>query len=49
MQPFSITKINWLMLFREVIALCFKKYEIGGQNAELLNVKQVVHTVTTVL
>jgi len=40
------------MLYREVIAVCFRIHTkhintLCGQNAELLNVKLVVHTVIT--
>jgi len=40
------------MLYREIIALCSKiqtkhKNTLCGQNVELLNVKLVVHMVTT--
>ena len=40
------------MLYREIIAVCFKIYTkhintLCGQNVELLNVKLVVHIVTT--
>jgi len=40
------------MLYKEIIAVCFQihtKYRntLGGQNVELLNVKLVVHIVTT--
>ena len=42
------------MLYREIIAVCsqiYTKYtnKLCGQNVELLNVKLVVHIVTTVL
>jgi hypothetical protein len=51
-QLISITKISWLMLFKEIIALCSENYTkhintLCGQNEELLIVKQVVHIVTT--
>ena len=40
------------MLYREVIAICFEIHTehintLCGQNVELLNVKLVVHIVTT--
>jgi hypothetical protein len=43
-QLFPITKISWLMLFREIIAVYFENHtnEINtlcGQKTELLNVK----------
>ena len=42
------------MLYREIIAVCSEIYTkrintLGGQNVELLNVKLVVHIVTTAL
>jgi len=41
------------MLYREIIAVCFQIHTkhintVCGQNVELLNVKLVVHIVTTV-
>jgi hypothetical protein len=41
---FTITKINWLTLFKEIIAVYCKNHmkrinTLCGQNAELLNVK----------
>ena len=41
------------MLFREIMAVCSEIYTkhintLCGQNVELLNVKMMVHTVTTV-
>jgi hypothetical protein len=43
-QHFTITKINWLMLFREIIAVYSENHTrpintLCGQNAELLIVK----------
>jgi hypothetical protein len=42
-QHFTITKINWLMLFRKIIAAYSENYTEGihscGQSAELINVK----------
>jgi hypothetical protein len=43
-QPITITKISWLMLFKEIIAVYSEKHmkpinKICGQNAELLIVK----------
>ena len=42
------------MLYREIIAVCFQihtkhRNTVCGQNVELLNVKLVVHIVTTEL
>jgi len=42
------------MLYREIIAVCSQIHtkhinKLCGQNEELLNVKQVVHIVTTVV
>jgi len=42
------------MLYREIIAVCFQIHTkhintVCGQNVELLNVKLVVHIVTSVL
>jgi hypothetical protein len=39
-----MTTINWLMMFGEIITVCFKNYTnhmntLCGQNAELLIVK----------
>jgi hypothetical protein len=39
-----MTTINWLMLFKEIIAVCSENHKkplntLYGQNAELLNVK----------
>jgi hypothetical protein len=49
---FTITKINWLTLFWEIIAVYSENhtkyiYTLCGQNAELLIVKAVVHIGTT--
>jgi hypothetical protein len=43
-QHFTITKINWFMLFKEIIAVHSENHTKHinthyGQNAELLNVK----------
>jgi len=40
------------MLYREIIAVCSQSHTkhintVGGQNVELLNVKLVVHILTT--
>jgi len=35
------------MLYREIIAVCSHINTLCGQNVELLNVKLVVHIVTT--
>jgi hypothetical protein len=41
-QCVTITKINWLVLFEEIIAVHTKPINIvSGQNAALLNVKEV--------
>jgi hypothetical protein len=51
-QHISITNIGkWLMLLKEIIAVCFEKHvkpinTLCGKNAELLIVKKVVHIVT---
>jgi hypothetical protein len=51
----SITKVNWLMLFTEIIAIYSENHTkpintFCGQNAKLLNVKAGdAHTVTTEL
>jgi hypothetical protein len=47
----SATKINRLMLFREIIAVYCENHTehmntLCGQNVELVNVKQVVYMVT---
>jgi hypothetical protein len=49
-----VAKTNTLMLYREIIAVCSEIHTNHinmqcGQNVELLNVKLVVHIVTTVL
>jgi len=49
----SVIKTSQLMLYREIIAVCSEIHTkhiniVCGQNVELLNVKLVVHTVTTV-
>ena len=49
----KITKTSQLMLYREIIAVCSEIHTkhintVCGQNVELLNVKLVVHIVTTV-
>ena len=49
----SFIKTNQLMLYREIIAVCSQIHTkhintLCGQNVELLNVKLVVHIVTTV-
>jgi len=48
----SIIKTSQLMLYREIIAVCSEIHTkhintLYGQNVELLNVKLVVHIVTT--
>ena len=48
----SFIKTNQLMLYREIIAVCSQIHTkhintLCGQNVELLNVKLVVHIVTT--
>jgi hypothetical protein len=50
-QPIIITKINWLMLFTEIITVYSENHKqlinkLHGQNNYSL-LKQVVHTVTT--
>jgi hypothetical protein len=47
-----VIKTNDLMLYREIIAVCSQIHTkhintLCGQNLELLNVKLVVHIVTT--
>ena len=47
-----VTKTSQLMLYREIIAVCSQIHTkhintLRGQNVELLNVKLVVHIVTT--
>ena len=49
-----VIKTSQLMLYREIIAVCSQIHTkhintLCGQNVELLNVKLVVHIVTTVL
>jgi hypothetical protein len=49
---FTITNINWLTLFKEIIAVCTENHTrtiniICGQNAQLQILKQVVQMVTT--
>jgi hypothetical protein len=49
----SVIKTSQLMLYREIIAVCSEIHTkhintVCGQNVELLNVKLVVHIVTTV-
>jgi hypothetical protein len=51
-QRVSITKINWSVLFEEIIAVYSENLTkpvntLCGQNAELLALKVVVHVVTT--
>ena len=48
----SVIKTNQFMLYREIIAVCSQIHTkhintLCGQNAELLNVKLLVHIVTT--
>ena len=48
----SVIKTSQLMLYREIIAVCSQIHTkhintLYGQNVELLNVKLVVHIVTT--
>jgi hypothetical protein len=50
----STTKPNWLMLFREIIAVYCENHTqhvnaLYGENAELLTLNPVAHIVTTVL
>jgi len=50
----SVIKTSQLMLYREIIAVCSQIHTkhinaVCGQNVELLNVKLVVHVVTTLL
>jgi len=47
-----VTKTSQLMLYREIIVVCSEIHTkhintLCGQNVELLNVKLVVHIVTT--
>ena len=49
----SVTKTSQLMLYREIMAVCSEIHTkhintLCGQNVELLNVKLLVHIVTTV-
>ena len=44
--------VKWLMLYREIMAVCSEIHTkhintLCGQNVKLLNVKLVVHIVTT--
>ena len=48
----SVRRTGQLMLYREIIAVCSEMHTkptniLCGQNVELLNVKLVVHIVTT--
>jgi len=48
----SVIKTSQLMLCREIIAVCSQIHTkhintLSGQNVELLNIKLVVHIVTT--
>ena len=45
----SVVKTRGLMLYREMVAVCSEIHinTVCGQNVELLNVKLVVHIVTT--
>ena len=48
----SVIKTSQLMLYREIMAVCSEIHTkhintVCGQNVELLNVKLVVHIVTT--
>ena len=48
----SVIKTSQLMLYREIVAVCSEIHTkhintLCGQNVELLNVKLVVHIVTT--
>jgi hypothetical protein len=48
----SVIKTSQLMLYREIIAVCSEIHTkhintLCGQNVELLNVKLVVHLLTT--
>ena len=48
----SVIKTSQLMLYREIMAVCSEIHTkhintLRGQNVELLNVKLVVHIVTT--
>ena len=49
----SVIKTSQLMLYREIMAVCSEIHTkhintLCGQNIELLNVKVMVHVVTTV-
>ena len=49
---FSVIKTSQLILYRELMAVCSEFHTkhintVCGQNVELLNVKLVVHNVTT--
>ena len=51
-QFVSVIKTSQLMLYREIMAVCSEIHTkhintLCGQNVELLNVKLVVHIVTT--
>ena len=48
----SVIQTSQLMLYREIMAVCYEIHTkhintLCGQNAELLNVKLVVHIVTS--
>ena len=48
----SVIKTGQLMLYREIMAVCSQIHTkhintLCGQNVEIVNVKLVVHTVTT--
>jgi len=48
----SVTKTSQLMMYREIIAVCSEIHTkhintVCGQNVQLLNVKLVLHIVTT--
>ena len=52
LRVISVIKTSQLMLYREIIALCSETHTkhinpLCGQKVELLNVKLVVHIVTT--
>jgi hypothetical protein len=46
-QLFTITKINWLTLFKEIIAVYSENHAEHKKNADLLIVKQVERIFTT--
>jgi len=51
-SSFSVIKTSQLMLYKEIIAVCFEIHTkhtntVFGQNVELLNVNLAVHIVTT--